>query len=187
MTTTRAQPEQPVPVDILSRRIALARLAAGGAAAALWATLGRDLAVAQATPPPEGANAAPNRFVLAGADTRITYLTGDAGARLTYDGPYGSHALVGDALHHAESPLGRLVTGSLGPFPDQGELWLTLLLPRFAAMTPADPPVAFGALAILTWEISTIAGPPRRGALQDYRAVPLEGTAQVLTTAAVAP
>jgi hypothetical protein len=175
-------------VDTLSRRITLARLAAGGAAAALWPTLGRDLAVAQATPtPPEEADAAPNWFVLAGADSRITYLTSDAGARLTYDGPYGSHVLVGAAIHHEASALGRSVTGSLGPFPDQGELWLTLLLPRFAAMTAAEPPVAFRTLAILTWEISTIAGPPRRGALQDYRAVPLEGTAQVLTTAAVAP
>jgi hypothetical protein len=79
-----------------------------------------------------------------------------------------------------ESALGQLVTGSLGAFPDQGELWLTLLLPRFNPTSSGDPPTPFATLAILKWVISTIAGPPRTGALEEYRVLPLAGTARLV-------
>ena len=73
-----------------------------------------------------------------------------------------------------------MVTGSLGAFPDQGELWLTLLLPRFASMTSGDVPAPFTTFAILKWVISTIAGPPHTGALEEYRVVTLQGIAQII-------
>lgn len=82
-------------------------------------------------------------------------------------------------FHAEERALGRLITVYLGAFPDQGDLWLTLLLPRFNPMTIADAPIPFATLAILTWVISTIAGPPSTGALEGYTAITLEGTAQV--------
>jgi hypothetical protein len=162
----------------ISRRTALSRLAGG--TATLVGTAGRDCAQAQATPPPREKGKAPNQFVLDGAETRITYdVTADAeGPRLTYHGPYGSQTVVGDMIRTEESALGQLVTGYLGAFPDQGDLWLTLLLPRFNPMTIEDGPAPFATLAILKWLGSTIAGPPRTGALEEYKVVTLEGTAQ---------
>jgi hypothetical protein len=44
-----------------------------------------------------------------------------------------------------------------------------------------DEPVSFATVAILKWVISTIAGPPRTGALEEYRILTLEGTAQLVT------
>lgn len=162
----------------ITRRTALGSLAGGVAA---LSTLGRDRT--QATPirrTEEGE--APNHFVLDDAETRITcdLTTLAGGPTLTYDGPYGSQTFAGDTIRTEESALGRLVTVNLGAFPDQGELALTLLLPRFNPMTSEDDPAPFATLAILTWVVSTIAGPPRTGALEEYRVVTLQGTAQVV-------
>jgi hypothetical protein len=164
----------------LSRRMALACL--GGGTAALLAAAHPDRSQAQATPPPRGEeDAAPNHFALSGAETELTYDAATAGGpRVTYDGPYGSHTVVGDEIRAEESALGQLVTVDLGAFPDQGDLWLTLLLPRFNPMSSADPPTPFATLAILKWVISTIAGPPRTGALEEYRDLPLAGTARLV-------
>jgi hypothetical protein len=161
-----------------SRRMALAWL--GGTAALL--AIARP-ARAQATPPPRGEEgAAPNHFALSGAETQLTYdaATAAGGPQVTYDGPYGAHTVVGNEIRAEESALGQLVTVSLGAFPDQGELWLTLLLPRFNPMSRADPSTPFATVAILKWVISTIAGPPRSGALDEYRVLPLAGTARLV-------
>jgi hypothetical protein len=180
MATNRSPLESNTATGPITRRAALGRLA-GGSAIGLLATMGQDRVQAQATPTPQGDQGeAPNHFVLAGALTQISYeVTTDAGGRLTYQGTYGSQTLVGDAIRVEESALGRLVTGYLGAFPDQGELWLTLLLPRFNPMTIGDAPSPFDTVAILKWAISTIGGPPRTGALEEYRVVELEGTAEV--------
>ena len=166
----------------LSRRKALACL---GGTAALLATARPARSRAQATPPPQGEEAvAPNHFALSGTETQLTYepATAAGGPRVTYDGPYGRHTAVRDEMRVEESALGQLVTWYLGAFPDQGELWMTLLLPRFTPMSDADPPTPFATLAILKWVISTIAGPPRSGALDEYRVLPLAGTARLVLT-----
>jgi hypothetical protein len=163
----------------MSRRAALGRLAAGGVAVSLLTAAGRPVVRAQGTPRTRAEDGLePNRFVLAGADTRISYVeANDAGESvLTYDGRYGSQTFVGDALAKEENALGRPITVFLGAFPDQGEFWLTLLLPRFNPMRAGDAPVPFATLAIETGHISTIAGPlspPAR-----YSVLPLEGTAE---------
>jgi hypothetical protein len=164
----------------ISRRAVLGNLAGGSAL--LVTIMGQGRAQAQTTPAPEEAGQAPNHFVLAGEETRIVYdeTAGAGEPRLTYEGPYGSQTFAGDTLRTEESTLGRLVTGSLGAFPDQGELWLTLLLPEFNPTTIDADPTPFATLAILKWVVSTIAGPPRTGALEEYRVVPLEGTAQLV-------
>ncbi len=172
--------EQTVPgADGLSRRVAIG----GAVAGAALAVVGRDRAQALATPTPRADGEAPNHFVLGDAEWRITCdLTASAGGpRLALDGPYGSQDLAGEAVIVEESALGRLVTGNVGAFPDQGDLWLTLLLPRFNPMGVNDEPVSFATVAILKWVISTIAGPPRTGALEEYRVVVFEGTAQLVT------
>jgi hypothetical protein len=155
----------------------------GGGAAALLATARPDRSQAQTTPPLRGEEGtAPNHFALSGAETQITFDAASAagGPRLTYDGPFGSYTLVGDEIRTEESALGPMVTVHLGAFPDQGDLWLTLLLPRFNPMSNADSPTPFATLAILKWVISTIAGPPCTGPLEEYRVLPLEGIAQLV-------
>jgi hypothetical protein len=181
MATNPATVHATTVIGGMSRRIALGRLAGG--ATALVAPLGPDRARAQATPAPQAEEGAPpNHFALAGEETQITYdASTDAGEpQLIYDGPYGSQSIAGDELRTEESALGRLVTAHLGAFPDQGDLWLTLLLPRFTPMTSDDAAAPVKTLAILKWGISTIAGPPRTGALDEYRVVPLAGTAQLV-------
>jgi hypothetical protein len=160
-----------------TRRAALGLLVSG--TIGLLNTITPGIAQAQATP--SAAEAAPNHFDLTGAETEITYDAVMAGRpQLTYVGPYGHQVLRGEQLRRDESALGQMVTGWLGAFPDQGELWLTLLLPWFASMESGDAPSPFATIAILTWVISTIAGPPRTGALEEFRVVTLQGTAQVL-------
>jgi hypothetical protein len=166
---------------VMSRRTAL-RLGAGTVgAAALSAYLGRGMVRAQTTPSPPGdAGEEPNHFVLEGAESRITYdMTTISGApQLAYEGPYGTHSFDGDTLTTEETALGRLVTGYLGAFPDRGDLWLTLVLPTFDPMTLDDGPAPVDTLAILKWLVSTIAGPPVEGALEEYQVLMLTGTAE---------
>ena len=130
----------------------------------------------------------PNRFVLAGTETQITYdaTAAAGGPRLAYDGPYGSRTFVGDEIRTEESVLGRLVLVNLGAFPDQGDLSLILVLPWFNPMSLTDvmriweAPFPFRTLAILKWVVSTIGGPPQDGALEEYDVVALEGTAELV-------
>jgi hypothetical protein len=124
----------------------------------------------------------PNHFLLDGPETHITYdATTDTGTPLlTYQGPYGDQTFPGDALTIEDGALGRMVTVYLGAFPDQGDLWLTLLLPMFVPTTLDEDPSGFSTIAILKWLVSTIAGPPQEGALEEYRVLPLEGTAELV-------
>jgi hypothetical protein len=139
-------------------------------------------AAARAQASPTARSSTPNRFELTGAETEIAYdTTVVSRPRLTYVGPYGQLELLGEQIRDEESALGRMVTGSLGAFPDQGELCLTVLLPRFASMTRGDAPAPFTTIAILKWVISTIAGPPQTGALEEYRVVTLQGIAQAIS------
>ena len=162
----------------ISRRAALGHLALGSVMAALLASARRDIVRAQATPESPGEDGmAPNRFVLSGPETQIAYVVAnDAGEpALTYDGPFGRRTFHEQAKENA---LGRLITGYLGAFPDMGEFWLTLLLPRFNPMQIGDDPVPFATLAIVTGLVSTIAGPPPTVTPWRYEVVPLEGTAE---------
>ena len=168
MDTDRSTDRLTPSTAAMSRRTAL-RLGVGTVGApALSTSLGRGMVRAQTTSSPQGeAGEEPNHFVLEGAETRITYdtTTMSGGPQLTYEGPYGTHSFDRDALTTEETALGRLVTGYLGAFPDQGDLWLTLLLPRFNPMTIDGGGAPFATLAILKWLVSTIAGPPPEGAL----------------------
>ena len=162
----------------VSRRVALAQLSLAGIVAALAANPGRT-ATAQPASPEAGQKDA-NTFSLRGSDTRIDLTVGSESGEtsLTYDGPDGSQTCTGEDLTVEVSALGRLVTCMIGAFPDRGELWVTLLLPRLNPVDPGAEPTPFSTLAILRWEISTIAGPPREGALDSFEAVPLDGTAE---------
>jgi hypothetical protein len=180
----------------ISRRAALGRLAGGVAAAALAATTGTSNARARATPGPTGEEGGEaNHFVLAGGAVRITYdTTGEAGEpRLTYHGPIGfgplderpldSRTIVGDEIQEERSALGRRITVYLDAAPDAATFYLTLLLPEFNPRGLGSAPASFATLAILTTLLTTIAGPGLLdGALQEFEAVALEGTAEFVTS-----
>jgi hypothetical protein len=62
--------------------------------------------------------------------------------------------------------------------PDAATFYLTLLLPEIN-LSSDGAPTPFATLAILTAELTTIAGPGLIiGALQEYEVVTLEGTAE---------
>ena len=91
----------------------------------------------------------------------------------------GMGGTVGDQIRTEQSALGRLVTVYLDAMPDAATFFLTLLLPDFNPMIPGDTPTPFATLAILTTLLTSIAGPSLiEGALQEYVAVALEGTAE---------
>jgi hypothetical protein len=176
----------------ISRRAALGRLAGGIVAASPLAAAGRGKVQAQATPGGEEGGEA-NHFVLAGGwMVQVTYDTIGFGGepQLTYRGPIGSgpieerpietRTIVGDEI--GTEPilyLGRLVTGYLDAMPDAATFYLTLLLPDFNRMNLEAAPTPFATLAILTTVLTSEAGPGLiEGALQEYVAVPLEGTAE---------
>jgi hypothetical protein len=129
--------------------------------------------------------------VLAGGDVQITHdTTGFAGEpQLTYRGPIGfepiderpidSRTIVGDEIRTERSEIGSLVTVYLDAMPDAATFYLTLLLPDFNPTILGADPTPFATLAILTTLRTSIAGPgPLEGALQEYVAMPLEGTAE---------
>jgi hypothetical protein len=126
----------------------------------------------------------PNRYVLAGEETRITYdaTVAAGGPRLTYDGPYGNHAFDG-VLATDETALGRLVAVHFRPSGEQVEgPTLTLLLPTFCPMTIWDAPLPFTTLAVTKSSGGGIVPPLLGGALERYRAEEMEGTAEFVGT-----
>jgi hypothetical protein len=172
----------------LSRRAALGRLAGGGLAASLLAAAGRDHARAQATPEPPCHE--PNRFVLAGAETQITYVVAtDAGEPLlTYRDPDESRSFHGDEIRTQESEqFGRLVTVLVEEWHG-GILELTVVLPEII-LPSEDASISFATLAVLTTHHATsgcslIGGfvPVEGGALRSYEVVTLDGMAQLIMT-----
>ena len=188
MTTVRSSDPSTIFTAAISRRAALG----GVAAASLLAAAGRGNARAQATPEPSGEEGEEaNHFVLAGGKVQIAYdTTGFAGQpQLTYRGPIGvgpiderpidSRTIVGDEIGTEQTSIGSLVTVYLDAMPDAATFFLSLLLPAFNPMTLGAAPSPFATVAILTTLRTTIAGPgPLEGALQEYVAVALEGTAE---------
>jgi hypothetical protein len=72
-----------------------------------------------------------------------------------------------------------MVTGYLGAFPGPGDLWLTLLLPG-STRDRRRRSDTITTLGIKKWLVSTIVGPPPTGAVEAYRVVALEGTAELV-------
>jgi hypothetical protein len=180
----------------VSRRAVLGRLAGVSVAATLLAATRHPGTQAQATP---GASAesrpTPNHFVLGKGETQIVYdATAFSGEpQLTYRGPIGLGPIeerpidtvtnVGDEIRTERSEIGSLVTVYLGAMPDAVTFFLTLVLPDFNPRFLGAAPVSFATLAMLTTLRTTIAGPaPLEGALQEYVAVPLEGTAELVAS-----
>ena len=186
---------QPMSTEMLSRRAALRGVAGAGLAVAFLTATRHPGVQAQATPGSAAEDGMmPNHFVLTTGETQIIYDTGTLAGepQLTYQGPIGfgpvderpieSVTIVGDAIHTEQVLyLGQLVTGYLGAMPDAATFYLTLLLPEFNPMSREAAPVAFSTLAILTTQLTSIAGPALiEGALQEYAVVEMEGTAELV-------
>jgi hypothetical protein len=188
-------PQPPLSTGSFSRRIALCGIGGTGLAVALLTSTGPSVVRAQATPDSAAADTQPpNHFVLSNALTQIIYdtstFTGEP--QLSYQGPIGlgpvaarpieSVTLVGDdILIEPVLYLGQVVTGYLGAMPDAATFYLSMVLPEFNGMSLGTDPVSFSTLAILTTQLTTIAGPALiDGALQEYAVLELEGTAEVV-------
>jgi hypothetical protein len=177
----------------VTRRTAFGRVAGAGIAAALVAASRQPGALAQATPSPAVAGGdAPNHYVLSKGQTQIVYDTETfaGGPQLTYHGPIGAGPIdkrpvdqvtaARDAIQTEQVlPLGQLVTVYLGAIADGATFYLTLLLPGFNPVSGGAAPIPFTTPAILTTELTTIAGPGQiEGALREYAVLELEGTAE---------
>jgi hypothetical protein len=187
--------QQPTSTGILSRRAALRGVAGTGLAVTLLAATQHPGARAQATPGSAAEDGMmPNHIVLNSGETQIIYDTDSLAGepQLTYRGPIGfgpvderpidSVTIVGEEIRTEQVLyLGQLVTGYLGAMPDAATFYLTLLLPEFNPMSQEAAPVAFSTLAILTTQLTSIAGPALiEGPLQEYAVVEMEGTAELI-------
>jgi hypothetical protein len=173
----------PAVMSGVSRRAALGRLLGASAAGLLLAGVRGSDVLAQETP---------NHYVLGNEQTEIVYDTSgvDGQPRLSYRGPIGtgpvgerpveSRSAKGDGITVEESSLGQLVRIYLDAMPDAATFYLTLLLPEFNPLSADGDPIPFATLAILTTELTSLAGPALvRGPLQEYAVIELEGTAEL--------
>jgi hypothetical protein len=125
-----------------------------------------------------------NRYVLQGDQLEVTYdeTTFTGQAQLTYQVAQGAHALTftGDRLSAKESDIGRLVTVTLEAIPDNKRSLFTLLIPTINVTGTNE--VAFETVAIYTTVQDSVIGPDGvGGAVENYKCVQLEGTAQFVT------
>ncbi len=165
----------------ISRRAVVTHLAAGGVVTALLAPAFAHRASAQASTPI--ATRTPNYFYLSGEDVDIDYWTAtDAGEPyLRYRSPDGEMEFAGDQVRIAGSPeFGTLATVMIGSVADGYTLDLTVLIPDIN-LAAGDEPTPFSTLAILTKDLTTIAGPRLiEGAIQRYQSIELNGVAELV-------
>ena len=123
-----------------------------------------------------------NQVTFTGDRTTITFFpqtpgplaVGQAGGKLTYDGPEGSFTHFGADIGRLDSPLGFVLTLVLRPDDDTGQIDVNILLPRVVGVT-RDAPVVFPTVAIKTTRRGFVAHP---GAVLSYDLLPLVATAE---------
>lgn len=122
-----------------------------------------------------------NRYVLQGDQLEVTYdeTTFTGQAQLIYQVVQGGDALTftADRLSAKESDIGTLVTVTLEAIPDNKRSLFTLLIPTINVTGTNGVP--FETVAIYTTVRDSIIGPDGvGGAVESYKCVQLEGTAQ---------
>ena len=126
----------------------------------------------------------PNRFTLTdrASQTRILFLPQDLAStepsstsRLDYQGPEGEFSFYGDQIEKMASPLGRLITVTLRPDADAGQLNLILILPPVSLGSSKQQ--GFATLAIKTKSRSQFVVIPQPGSALAYRVLNLQGIA----------
>lgn len=150
------------------------------ALATMAAALSHAPALAQATP--TESRQRPNSFQLSGDEVEITYASSSYAGEPTFalGGPATELMFRGDEIQIEEAnALGQLVSVMTDAVADGYTQWLTLLIPPIN-VTPGEP-ASFSTVAIETRRLTTIAGPDMiDGALQTYRVVQMDGTAELL-------
>jgi hypothetical protein len=126
----------------------------------------------------------PNRFTLRDrvSNTQIIFLPGDGSttSQLDYQGPEGQFIFRGDQIEQQASPLGRLITVTLQPDADAGQLDLTLVLPPVTLGTVRQQ--GFATVAIKTRSRGRFVVNPQPGAELVYRVLTLQGIAAFQAT-----
>jgi hypothetical protein len=127
----------------------------------------------------------PNRFTFIdrNSNTRIVFLpqipdlaqAPVKASQLEYQGPEGQFTFQGDQIEKQASPLGELITVTLQPNADAGELNLTLVLPPVNLGEMKQQ--GFATLAIKTRSRGRLVVNPQPGAELVYRVLTLQGIA----------
>jgi hypothetical protein len=94
---------------------------------------------------------------------------------LDYQGPEGHFTFGSDQIKQQASPLGRLITVTLQPNADAGQLTLTLILPPVYLEEVKQQ--GFATFAIKTKSRSRLDIDPQPGAELAYRVLNLQGIA----------
>ncbi|WP_341528432.1 hypothetical protein WKK05_03525 [Nostoc sp. UHCC 0302] len=95
-------------------------------------------------------------------------------SQLTYQGPEGEFTFRGKEIRKQKSPLGLLITVTLEPNFDQGQLELTLVLPTVNLQNGQKQ--GFDTVAIKSRGLGFVIN--RAGAEQNYLTLPLKGVAE---------
>ncbi|MEJ6486804.1 hypothetical protein N0Y54_37050 [Nostoc punctiforme UO1] len=95
-------------------------------------------------------------------------------SQLTYQGPEGEFTFRGKAIRKQNSPLGLLITVTLKPNADQGQLQLTLVLPTVNLQNGQKQ--EFDTVAIKTRGLGFVVN--RAGAELTYLTLPFKGAAE---------
>jgi hypothetical protein len=119
----------------------------------------------------------PNRYILTGSDTEITYSTTSFSGQpqLTYRDKKYQRSFSGAEIRSLNTEIGQQVTVTIEQIPDLHTLTLTLLIPTIN-LDKAES--RFKTRAIFTAQRTSIAGPRLiKGAVQSYRVLALRGVA----------
>jgi hypothetical protein len=121
----------------------------------------------------------PNRFTLTDR-SRSTRIVFTQGPTLDYQGPEGQFTFAGDQIETQASALGQLITVTLQPDADAGQLDLTLVLPQVNLGEVKQQ--SFMTLAVKTRTRGRFVVNPQPGAELAYRVLTLQGIAAFQAT-----
>ena len=136
----------------------------------------------QPIPVPPSEPLVPNQFSLQGRGISITFSSTSFSGQplLHYEDGYHEVNASGDDIRQVETELGTLVTVTLEPDADAGELLLTLLIPRARLAGPGSE-VRISTEALLT-RSRLPRGPASSAQLQMYMVVALRGQASFVVS-----
>lgn len=134
------------------------------------------------TPGPPTEPLAPNQFELMGRGISVSYSSTSISGRplLHYTDATHDVNAFGEEIRQVETELGTLVTITLEPDADAGELLFTVLIPR-ARLQGLGSSVRISTEGILTRNRFP-RGLPADVQLQTYRVVPLRGRATLVVS-----
>jgi len=188
MESGRTRSLSPPSTRTLTRRAALAGVAAGGLASLLVA-IGEETGLAGATPAAGPRQTRPNMFTLGAEGVEISYSTSSFTGEPIFSFSHELEGLevtaTGDEVHVQAAQgipgwsLGQLVSVYVDAAPDAWARSLTLVLPDLNLVDQGETP--FTTFAMLTRHLTNIGGPAFvQGQFQEYDLIPLHGVANAV-------